>query len=358
MVKIKAKLMIIGILMITLLVGIAHASRQALEFSDVDVKVGSKTDKNLLNGDTINEEAKPGDAVEFRIQMKNNYTGAENLKIQNIVVKGTIESIDDGDDLEEESSEFDLSTGSDKRVTLKFQVPVEVDEDTFDVLIEAEGDDKNGTNQDASMKIRLEVNKESHKIRITKNTLTPAEVACGRKNVQVGVGLQNIGTDDEKDVNMHILNTDLGIDIKENIGELEAEPFEDTSKFSKTYSFNIPADTEAGIYPIIIRALYDDDKRKAEETATLTVSDCPITKAQQTDEAPEKDKKEEQDLSSAAAQEDRTASSIVQQVPPGTTASTEGSFSGNGFIISVIIAEIIAVVVGIILIVSLVARRG
>ena len=356
MVKIKFKSMFVAIVMLMLLINIAYATRQALLFSDVDVKVGSKSDKNVNDGETISEEAKPGDTVEFRIEVKNNYTSAENLKIENIVVKGTVESIDDGSDLDEESSEFNLNTGSTKRTTLKFQVPTEVDEDDFDVLIEAEGEDKNGTSQNIQMNLKLQVDKKTHDVVLTRHSLAPAELSCSRKNVQVGVSLLNIGTEDENDVNVHIFNTDLGVDIKENIGELQAEPFEDTSKFSKTYSFNVPNNIEAGSYPVTIRALYDDDRKKAEDTETLTISDCQAAKPQQTTGSSGQHK-EEQDLSSSAAQEDKTTSVVVQQIPPETTVSTEGLFSGNGFIVAVIVAEIIAVVVGIILIVSLVARR-
>ena len=43
----------------------------------------------------------------------------------------TIEEIDDGDDLDEESSDFDLRTERHKSVTLKFQLPLEVEEDDF-----------------------------------------------------------------------------------------------------------------------------------------------------------------------------------------------------------------------------------
>ncbi|MBI2655761.1 hypothetical protein HYX06_05070 [Candidatus Woesearchaeota archaeon] len=354
-VKINAKFIVMGILMIVLLAGIVNASRQALEFSDVDVKVGSKTDKGLKNGETISDEAEPGDAAEFRIEVKNNYTSAENLDIENIQITVRIESIDDGDDLEEEASDFDLRPGSDKRATLRFQVPLEVDEDDFDVIIEAEGEDENGTDQNIRMTLKLEVDKESHRLILTRNTLTPAEISCSRKNVQAGVGVLNIGSEDEENVNIHILNQDLGVDIKEDIGELEADPLEETSKFSKAYSFNVPADTEAGSYPVIIRALYDDDRRKAEETVTLTVSDCSTAKPQPTAAASEK--KEELDLSSAP-QNAGTAGYAVQQIPPGTTISTEG-FGGSGFAVAAIIAVIIAVVVGIILlIVSLVARRS
>jgi len=38
-----------------------------LLITDVDVKVGSKSDKNMDFGETIKHEAKPGDKVEFSI---------------------------------------------------------------------------------------------------------------------------------------------------------------------------------------------------------------------------------------------------------------------------------------------------
>ena len=102
MVKIKAKLLFLGIVMLVIVSGIAHAARSRLIISDVDVKVGSKTSKNLVDGDKINEEAQPGDTIEVRVEVKNNFTSSENLDINDITIKTTIEEIDDGDDLDEE----------------------------------------------------------------------------------------------------------------------------------------------------------------------------------------------------------------------------------------------------------------
>src|SRR3989338_4302584 len=113
--------------------------------------------------------------------------------------------------------DFDLKAGRDKKVTLKFQLPIEIDEDTFDVTIHAEGEDENGTDHDADMRLRLEVEKENHLLKITRKTLSPAEVSCNRKNVQVGVTAINIGSEDEEDVTFHVLNSDFGIDLKDDV---------------------------------------------------------------------------------------------------------------------------------------------
>lgn len=346
MVKIKLKSIVLYFVMLMFLMSVAYAARQALEFSDVDVRVGSKTSKNVKNGDTINEEAEPGDAVEFRVEVKNNFTSAENLEIEDISVTVTIDELDDGDEVEEESKEFDLKPGNDKRVTLKFQVPLEVEEDTFNVEIEAEGDDENNTDQRIVMKLKLEVEKESHMLKITRKTLSPAEVACSRKNVQLGVTVINIGNEDEEDVKFHVLSEDLGLDIKENAGELEAEPNEESSRFVRTYTFNVPADAEAGSYPITLRALYDDDRRKAEETVTLTVNDCPSVKVEE----------ETVETTQTVAPTGQTTATV--EVPEDTVVTQESFLSGNAFIVGIIALEVIAVIVGIVLLVSFLARRG
>lgn len=359
MVKLMAKTLVLGIVIFIFLASSAYAARQALEFSDVDVKVGSKTSKNLRNGDTINEEAEPGDAVEFRVEVKNNFTSAEDLEIEDVTVEVTVEEIDDGDDLEEESNEFDLDAGDDKRVTLRFQVPLEVEEDTFDVLIEAEGDDENNTDQRVSMRLKLEVEKESHLLKITRNTLSPAEVSCNRKNVQLSTTIINIGNEDEEDVSVQALNSDLGIDLKKEAGELTAEPNEDESRFSNVFSFNVPNEAEAGSYPITLRALYDDDRRKAEESATLTISECTAAKPATTKPEEEISEEEKQPVEVITPITGKTTAPAVEpEVPEGTVVTQESLFKSNAFVVGIIIAEIVAVIAGIVLVVSLFRRRG
>ena len=364
MINIKGRIFVISMVMLALLMNLVYASNSRLIFSDVDVKVGGRTSNNLRDGDRIDEQAKPGDALEFRVKVQNNFTSEENLKIKDITVKVTIQNIDDGGDLEEESKSFDLSPGSDKRVTLKFETPLEVDEDTFDVLIHAEGEDKNSTNHESDMKIRLEVNKETHALKITKASLSPAVVSCNRKSIQLSTSLINIGTDDENDVTFKVSNPELDIDLKDNINELRAQPNEPESRFSKTYSFKINDDTTTGSYPITLTALYDNDRKRKEETATLTVNDC-LTITQKTKKTEEdlqkniKEQKEEVTVTTSAPTIEKSTSTVVQPTTqsPDTIITQESFYKSDAFIIGIIIAELAAVVVGIILIVTLFRRK-
>lgn len=355
MVKIKLRLVLMSIVIFIFFLSIVHAADSKLIFSDVDVKVGGKTSKNLVDGETIDDEAKPGDTVEFRVEVKNNFPSGS-LKIEDISVKVTIEGIDDGDDLEEESSNFNLNANSDKRVTLKFQAPIEVEEDSFDVLIEAEGEDKNGTNHNAEMRLRLDVDKETHKLIITRKSLSPDAVSCNRKNVQLATTAINIGNEDEDDVTFEVLGPGLNLDLKDDVGRLDADPNEDSSRFSKIYSFSVPNDVEAGSYPITLRTLYDQDRKKAEETVTLNVNDCATAKKEQ----PKEEKKkttEDQNVEVVTPSTEKTTTVVQPPLPPNTTVTEESFFKSNAFVVGVIIAEIIVVILGIILIVALFARR-
>ncbi|MBI3026609.1 hypothetical protein HYY70_00710 [Candidatus Woesearchaeota archaeon] len=359
MVNISLKLFLLSFVIFVLLINVGYAAGSKLIFSDVDVRVGSKTSKNLVNGENIDEEAEPGDTVEFRVEVKNNFTDAEDLDIDDIRVEVTIEEIDDGDDFEEESSEFDLGSGNDKRVNLKFEVPLEVEEDTFDVEIRVEGEDENNTNHEATMKLKLEVDKENHLLKITRKSLSPAEVACNRKNIQLGVSVLNIGSEDEEDVSFQVLNSDLGIDLKDDVGELEAEPNEETSKFSKIYTFNAPTDAEAGSYPVILRALYDDGRKKAEETVTLTVNECATATKETSKEPEEESSEEDEDVELITPTTGKTTVAVVQPAaPPEAVVTQESFFKSNAFVTGIIIAEIVVVIVGIVLVATLFRRKG
>ncbi len=356
MAKIKARALILSLVIFVFLASVAHAAGSKLFFSDVDVKVGSRTSKNLDDGDTIDDEAEPGDTVEFRVEVQNNFTNEEDLDIEDITIEVTIEGIDDGDDLDDESSDFDLRAGRDKRVTIKFQVPIEVEEDNFDVLIHAEGEDENGTDHDADMRLSLDVEKESHLLTITRLSLSPAEVSCNRRNMQLATTVINTGNEDEEDVEFQVLNTDLGIGLKEEIDELTAEPNEDESRYSNTFSFNVPNDAESGSYPIVFRAVYNDGRKKSEETATLTVNDCITAKPETKRE--EETAEEGEEVEVITPTRGRTTTTVIEPtIPTGTVVTQESLFKSNAFVVGIIIAEIIAVIIGIALIVSLFRRR-
>lgn len=354
MVKIQLKSLLISLIILIFIANAAYASDpHKLIITAIDAKVGSRTVHTITSGNTINEDARPGDNVEIRVDVKNNFTSAENLRIRDISVKGTIESIDNGNDLEQDSSNFNLGTGSSKRVTLRYQVPLQVDEDTFNIDINAEGEDQNGTTQTVDAVVKLNVNKRSHDIRFVRDALSPAEITCKRANIRLDLSFINLGNDDENTVNIQIYNPDLGLDIKDSVSNLLAQANDPASRFSKIYSFKVANDVPAGAYPIAVRLSYNNDNQKKEDTVYLTVSDCSTTIV------PTKTTESTVPVQTNPPTTPSTSTTVVQQVPPNTTVTQEGGsfFGGNGFVIAIVLIEVVAVIVGIILLIALFGKR-
>jgi len=262
---------------------ITVAEGPKLQISDLDVKVDGKTDKNLIDGDKISKEAKPGSKVIFNIEVENLFTDDEDLEIEDIEIIVTILDIDDGDDLDEDAKEFDLKAGKDEREKIEFEIPLEVEEDTFDVLIEVEGDDENGTTHEIEFNLELEIEKENHEIRIIRSAIRPSTIKCQR-TISINTEIINTGTDDEDDVTLEVISSQLG--ISSLTLEIELDEGTDDNRFSKLVTSFVSRDILPGTYPITINTYYDG-KLSETDTVNLDVEECELVK-----EIKEKVKKE------------------------------------------------------------------
>jgi len=325
-----------------------------LLITDMDVKVDSKTDKNMDFGDRIKHEAQPGSTVEFKLEITNNFTNAEDLEIEDIQVTITIEGIDDDDDLEEEAREFDLKDGKDENKRISFKIPLEVDEDTFDVLIEVEGDDENGTTHEVQFELELEIEKEDNEVLFWKNTptLIPSEIKCGR-NVQLSIAIINTGSDDEDDVSLEITNTELGVNFRETF-DLTEDPFDADSKFRKTYSFTLPSNIPVGIYSILSKITFDDGSDTETDTVDLVVGTCAVL-------AEEEEEEEEVVVVQPTVTGPTTPTGGVTVdvvTPPVLPATEEKSvFQSTGFLTALIAGEVLLIIVAILVVVMIVRKR-
>ncbi len=328
-----------------------------LIITDVDVKVGSKTDKNLVDGDDISDEAAPGDKVEFSIEVANNFTKDDDVEIEDITITVTIEGIDDEDDLEEETNEFDLKEDKDEKKKLTFEVPLEVDEDTFDVLIEVEGDTKNNGSQEVKMELTLEVKKEDNEVRFLRNDLTPSEIKCGR-TVQLSTAVINTGASNEDDASLEITNADLGVNFRE-VFDLSDDPFDEDSKFRKTFTFTVAQDVPAGIYPIVSQVNFDDGKGTETETADLTVAQCETFAAEEEEEEAEEEEEEVVVVQPPVQPTTPTGQVTAEPVTTPTLPATEEKsvFQTSGFLTALIAGEVLLVIVAILIVVAVLRRR-
>src|SRR3989338_4654595 len=212
--------LLIGILIFTAL---AFNALAQLEITNLDVKIDSKTDSNILNGETINKEANPGSAVTLKLKVKNNSTA---MDIDNIEIKATLKGIDDDEDIEEEGKGFDLKKSGSKSESIKLDIPYRVDEGTYDLEIYIEGEDEDGNVNEVDWKLRLVVEKDRHKIIIYKAELGNEALSCAR-TTNLNLELMNIGKEEEDNVKVVVSSPELGIDFSEEYIELSEDISED-----------------------------------------------------------------------------------------------------------------------------------
>jgi uncharacterized membrane protein len=143
-----------------------------LEIEDLDIiittikfeagrrKVETAADNDVNDGEKLNfvdKKIKPGTEMRFNFNIENTFSDSDGIDLENVFVRVTIEEIDDGEDLEEESEEFDLDTDSSTDVDVFLNIPLSVEEGVYDILIEVEGDDDNGNLHRAQMNLRMDV---------------------------------------------------------------------------------------------------------------------------------------------------------------------------------------------------------
>ena len=348
-------------------------AEQHLLISDLDVKVGDRWSRNVDDADTISREASPGDTVEFKLTFKNNYTDADNLKIEGITATVTIEGIDDDDDLDEESKEFDIREDDDKSVTVEFEIPVEVEEGNYDVTIEADGEDENGTDHSVKWTVYLEVQKEKHELRFYKTSLSPAEVKCNSV-AYLTLGLINTGTEDEEDIKLTVTNNVLELSESVTIAELIEGAYDNDVKTSKKFRIEIPETVESGVYQIDAKAVYDGGDEEITQTFDLTVTECVVEEEPECvknsdceeglvckDGVCEKEEKEDVIvITKPTTPTTPTTPTITQPtITEPTTVTEEKSFFETGWFIGLLLgAEVVIIIVAVLLVLALVKRKA
>src|SRR3989338_990846 len=107
---------------------------------------------SIANDSKIDADILPGSSLTFTVRVENTFQG-EDPKIRGVFVTTTIEDIDDGADLDEESLDFDLEPGDDYRFDVKFPMPLDVEAGAYNVVIEAEGEDRNETSYNTEVNL-------------------------------------------------------------------------------------------------------------------------------------------------------------------------------------------------------------
>ncbi len=246
---------------------------QKLEIYDVDITVDGSRNNNVGEGDIV--DVKPESDVTVKVQVKNMYTSTEKVDINDVVITVTAVAIDDGDDIEEETREFDIRYNSIITKTIDFKIPLKVDEGEYDLIIHAEGEDEDGYTQEAEITAKLNVEKKNHAVEIKRAEVYPTEVSCDR-TVDLDVEVINLGRQYEDEAALSVESPSLKFVQRENF-ELSNDPYDEDSTKTFHYTIDIPEDLRAGTYTITIKTYYDEDIMFDYKTLTVKVKDCEKT---------------------------------------------------------------------------------
>ena len=186
---------------------------EKLDVKDIKAYVDGKKDSGA-DEDGGKIDVVPGSELELKIKLENLYTDNEDIEINDITIEGTLEGIDDGDDIDDKSDDFDLNPEKGKEVNLEFDIPLEVDDDSYDLIITIEGENENGFPYSKEIEFEVEVDKEKHDIIFNKLDFLSSNAQCG-SSASLKVKAVNVGVNDEA-VKLAILNEELEVNIQDS----------------------------------------------------------------------------------------------------------------------------------------------
>ncbi len=244
-----------------------------LEINTVRLLVDGKED-GVSNGATGDDKLEPGSRLKVEVEVKNTFTSSEDIKIEDVFIRLTAESLDnDEEDIEKESGSFDLKANR-KSGTKTFDfgnVSIELEEGSYSIVIYAEGDDEYGARHTEEWTVYVELDKDSHDMRIYDFEIEDTTLSCDRKTT-ITPYVYNFGSSREDEAEFTIVNTQLGLSSREKF-ELENDLSESDSIWSNTYDIDA-TNLSAGTYPIKMYAYYDGDELDDERTVNIVVKDC------------------------------------------------------------------------------------
>ena len=258
-----------------------------LEIEDLDFFINNDidgkdvADTHIQDEETISDKARPGSKIKLDFKIKNRFPDDSDIDIRDILITVNLNGIEDGDDAEIESKEFDLEPDeSSTRKVLDYTIPLKVETDTYTIEITVEGEDRNGVSQTISRTIYLKVDKRSHEIIINSATISPATVQCGGM-VTVYYDIWNIGDQDEDDARVDIINDVIGLISSDTNIELE-NGIEVESTYQKSVTLDIRKDIPSGTYPVYANVYFSGDILNNRKEMSLEVKDCKVPEEDET----------------------------------------------------------------------------
>lgn len=191
-----------------------------------------------------------------------------------VVIEAILYDLDNNNEiLTIESDSIEVDDGQSEGYDLIMQIPNDEDIDpdnTYMLYIKAydDGNEDEFCNYDS---IEVDLERDDDHVIMTSFTINPIVVQQER-SVSFRVGVENIGTDDQRDSYIIVRNEELGLELRSNVFDLKKYD-KSGNDYIFTQTFTIPANAEEKDYTIEAVVYYNNERDTASSFGTLTVQD-------------------------------------------------------------------------------------
>ncbi len=233
------------------------------EFEDLEMCVEGEQGSLIVEIEepSNRDDFGPGDEIEIEVNVKN---GANEDK--KIIVEAYLYNVDEDEEVEDVDSEYEeIRDGRNEDFEMIIVVPDDFEEDDDYILfVKAyeKGDEEIQCSYDA---IEVQLEREKHKLIISKVIADSSQSYPGG-SLELSIEVENIGGEDEEDVYITVKQSDLGIDEKGKLFEIEQ--YGDDDRITERFKIDIPKNALVKDYDFEIEVVYDD----GEDSKLATVS--------------------------------------------------------------------------------------
>jgi len=321
-----------------------------VEYNDKKGNSEKDTFDDLVNTDyKLDSEVQAGSVIEFTFDLDNlfddNYD-EDDAEIEDIVIKIDPSDNDFFEDYEDELDMDNLAAEDSGSLTIELTLDSELDDDTYDIDFEIEGDDGKGNTHTIAFNLEFEVDHSKDDVRVLKADISPETITTCTEQISLNLKVENFGSDDQNFVDIAIYNEELKID--EEWGTFKLYDFNDDEN-SKTKSFLFDVSKlSKKTYDIEVYAYIDTDDLMDDERVTFKVEECQLDLPGETEEEEEEETTSSTVIVTTLDPEDTNVDSnteTTQAVSSSTVvATTENSYTTEDFLIGAVIIAIILIV--------------
>ena len=251
-----------------------------LEVKEIVVFVNGNEEKVVKDETGSIKKLKPGDKIKLQLVVENQFDTDYDYGDIEGTFSVSLDDSDFGEDVDEET-DFSIDAGdkmdSSTEGVVEFTIPTEAEDGEYTLDVKVESEDENKAQYETKLKIELKVERTKDDIRVESVTVTPIEVSCAPRNIQIVTKVTNEGSNSQKHVVLQVESVSLGLKKKEDFA-LERGSSTNGNSYTSQIVMEVSPDLKVGTYKIDASTFFDYTVPADKKTATLVVKSCAAMK--------------------------------------------------------------------------------